>query len=393
MSVRNLVIFVLIALSGCNGGKKNDAPDMVSGQIVISGQLEHGDDQLVTLDLMGATAFIPVDSARCDEDGNFTLVSDEPGLNFYALKYTVQGYVTLVAAPGDHIEIEGIADTLYPYSVKGSAASELLRQLAVAHKQTLDQLEEISEHSRNLAPGEDYAFKKQELNQRFDSITNAFHRYSEHFIRDHPNSPAILVALYNQYGPGLPVFHPLTDLDIYLFADSVLFENFPDKEAVKSLHSELSAAMQQLRNQQENEQLQPGDKAPDFVIPGLNGEPVSLSDFRGRYVLLNFWASWSKPSVDENRFLAECLRKFGDRNFTILSVSIDDDREEWKNAVHEEMDDWYHVSELQRWESVVANLFRIERIPANFLIDPKGTIIEKDNFGENLVQTIQKYVE
>lgn len=380
----------IVLFAGCSNQQKNDTPAGDAGQIMVSGKIENGADQLVTLDLMGTTAFVPVDSVRCDEEGRFSITFSEPGLNFYALKFTPQGYVTLIARPGDKLHLEGTAENIYPYTVRGSEDSELLRQLAVAHKTALNQLEEISIQSRNLDPGPGYAEKKQLLNAKFDSISGAFHNYSEKFIRMHPGSPAILIALYNQFGPGLPVFHPLTDLEIYQFTDSALYANFPENEAVRSLHSELSAAMEQLRNQQQEPKLQPGDKAPDFVINTIDGNPIALSSFRGKYVLLQFWASWSKPSVEENRFVEECARKFGDSNFLIISVSIDDDMQEWRDAVKEQFPGWYHTSELQRWESAVANLYRIDRIPANFLIDPNGTIIEKDTFGENLLQSVER---
>lgn len=390
MALRSLIVLSIVFFAGCSNQQKKETVTEEPGQITISGNIENGADQLVTLDLMGTTAFVPVDSVRCDAEGRFTITFTEPGLNFYALKFTPQGYVTLIARPGDNIHFNGSAESLYPYTIEGSEDSDLLRQLAVAHKAALNQLEEISIQSRNIEPGPGYAEKKQALNAKFDSISGAFHSYSEKFIRDHPHSPAILIALYNQFGPGLPVFHPLTDLQVYQFTDSVLYAGFSENEAVRSLHSELSAAMEQLRNQQQEPQLQPGDKAPDFVINTIGGDPITLSEFRGKYVLLQFWASWSKPSVEENRFLEECARKFGDRNFVIISVSIDDDLQEWRSAVKEELPGWYHASDLQRWESAVANLYRIERIPANFLIDPNGTIVEKDTFGENLSETVAR---
>jgi peroxiredoxin len=393
MLFRILVIVSIILFTGCSNQQKRDTLTAGPDQITISGELKNGADQLVTLDLMGTTSFLPVDSVRCDAKGKFTITFSEPGMNYYALKYTEQGYITLIARPGDHLHITGTAENVYPYAVEGSEDSELLRQLAVAHKTALVQLEQISIESRNIEPGPGYSEKKQALNTRFDSISGAYHRYSAEFIRNHPGSPAILIALYNQFGPGLPVFHPLTDLEIYTFTDSALYDRYPENEAVRALHSELAAAMEQLRNQEQEEQLQKGDKAPDFVIQSIDDTPITLTEFRGKYVLLHFWASWSKPSVEENKFITECARKYGDSEFVVISVSIDDNRQAWHSAVKEQIPGWYHTSELQRWESAVANLYRIERIPANFLINPAGTIVEKDNFGENLIQAVEKHLD
>lgn len=392
MLLRILIVVLVTFITGCSRQQKSEPSSAGTGQITITGALENGEDQLVTLDLMGTTAFVPVDSVRCNDRGQFSITFSEPGMNYYALKYTDQGYITLIARPGDHLHLTGTAENLYPYTIEGSEDSELLGQLAITHKESLGQLEKIALASRNIPPGPGYAEKKQVLNARFDSITGSFRSYSRAFIRNHPGSPAILIALYNQFGPGLPVFHPLTDLEIYRFTDSVLYKNYPGNEAVRALHSELTAAMEQLRNQQQEVQLQPGDKAPDFVIQSIDDQPLTLSTFRGKFVLLHFWASWSKPSLEENRFLAECARKFGQQDLVIISVSIDEDMQEWHAAVKEQIPGWYHASELQRWESAVASLYRIERIPANFLINPAGTIVEKDNFGENLIRSVEKHI-
>jgi len=391
MKVKVLLFLALFMLSCRNNPNSENSPDD-SGDIRIEGILENGIDRLVTLDLMGPNEFVSIDSVRCDQKGRFNFNFKGDGVNFYALKYTEHGYVTIIARPGDRIRISGNPSSLYPYSVEGSDASELVRQLAESHNEVLEALRNISSSSEAILGDEDYVDKKQKLNERFDSITAAFHAYSKDFILRHPESPAILIALYNQYGPGLPVFHPLTDLEIYQFADSSLYSNFPANEAVKSLHSQLSAALQQLRNQNPAEQIKPGDRAPDFVLESSDGKQTALSDLRGKYVLIQFWASWSKPSMDENRFLMECYKRFGNSNFAILEVSIDSDRKEWEQAIGESLPGWYHLSDLRRWDSPVVDLYRVERIPSNFLVDPAGKIVEKDKFGEDLITCIEKYI-
>lgn len=391
MKVKVFMLLVLFMLSCKNNPNKENRVDE-AGDIRIEGILENGIDRLVTLDLMGPNEFVSIDSVRCDQKGHFEFNFKGNGVNFYALKYTENGYVTVIAQPGDRIRINGNPSSLYPYTVEGSDASELVRQLAESHNEVLEELRNISSVSEAILGDEDYVEKKQKLNERFDSITAAFHTYSREFIVKHPESPAILIALYNQYGPGLPVFHPLTDLEIYQFTDSSLYSNYPDNEAVKSLHSQLSAALQQLRNQNTMEQIKTGDRAPDFVLETFGGEQIALSDLKGKYVLIQFWASWSKPSVDENRFLMDCHRQFANSNFAILQVSIDSDRKEWEQAIGETIPGWYQVSDLRRWDSPVVELYRIERIPSNFLVDPNGKIIEKDKFGEELIKCIEKYI-
>ncbi len=393
MFYRLLIFIAIISLTGCQGNREKVATPGDGQELVIEGQLENGEDQLVTLDLIGTTAFVPLDSVRCDAQGKFSFNVKTEGLNFYSLKHTEHGYITLIGRPGSHIKITGNAGALYPYQVRGSEDSDKVRELALRHKQVLDRLSKISADAQAMAGTPGYAEKKQVLNERFDSITNAFHRFSKEFIHQNTPSPALLIALYNQFGPGLPVFHPLTDLEIYQYVDSVLYLHYPENEAVRSLHSQLATALQQMRTEEGPVQLKPGDKAPDFVMETAEGEKFALTDLRGNYVLVQFWASWSKPSADENRFLREAVNKYADRNFRIVSISIDDNREDWLAAIGEGSSAWYHISDLLRWSSPVVDLYRVERIPANFLVDPAGTIIEKDIFGEEIIEEVHKYTE
>jgi peroxiredoxin len=386
------LIFLMIVLTACTGKKNDEKLSTNHQEIVINGQLNDGADQLVTLDLMGVSAFIPIDSTRCDRQGKFRFTFQGNGMNYYALKYIDQGYVTLIAEPGDSIMISGRADSIYPYEVKGSEASDQLRQLAEAHKETLNRLHDLSEKSEQLPRDITFSKRKLEINETFDSITAAFNQYSRNFIRKYSDSPAILIALYNQFGPDFPVFDPTTDMDVYTFVDSALYSRFPENEPVKSLHSHLSAALQQIKNRQPKMQLSIGDKAPGFALKTADNQVLALADLRGNYILLQVWASWSKPSVEENRYLEACYREFADKDFIIVQASIDSDRDQWTDAIDTQRDGWYHVSDLKRWESAIINLYRIDRIPANFLINPEGTIVETDIFGDELVQTVKKYL-
>ncbi|MEX0986804.1 MAG: TlpA disulfide reductase family protein [Bacteroidales bacterium] len=392
MSIRTWIIAGFILLAGCSG--QNNKSDVPAGlqDIVISGEIKNGGDQLLTLDRIGSSSFIPVASTRCEKDGSFTITFSGVVLDYYALKFTDQGYITIIASPGDRITVKGTAGEIYPYNIEGSEASDLVRELSEEHQAAMKQLHTISERTEELSTEPGFANKKMELNARFDSVTQAFHNYSRDFIMNNSVSPAILIALYNQFGPGLPVFDPVSDMEIYQLVDSLMYSQYPENEAVKSLHSQLSAKLQQMRNQQPRQTLGKGNRAPDFVLETPEKSKVSLSEMKGNYVLLQFWASWSNPSVSENRYLEESYQKFRDKNFVILQASIDNDMARWKEALGEKRPGWYHVSDLMRWESVIVNLYRVEKIPANFLIGPDGTILETDTFGEELIKTIEKYL-
>ncbi|HJT73894.1 MAG TPA: TlpA disulfide reductase family protein [Chitinophaga sp.] len=131
---------------------------------------------------------------------------------------------------------------------------------------------------------------------------------------------------------------------------------------------------------------QEGAPAPDFTQNDVNGKPVKLSDFRGKYVLLDFWASWCGPCRRENPNVVKAYNAYKDKGFTVLGVSLDKpaDREKWLGAIEKDGLTWTQVSDLKAWENEAAKLYDVNAIPMNFLIDPQGRIIAKYLRGEEL---------
>lgn len=190
--------------------------------------------------------------------------------------------------------------------------------------------------------------------------------------------------------------HPNSILSLLLFQEKYLPYNFNvDTAAAKFARFPLSAREsafgKELQEMIDNTRKTGiGRMAADFTENDPTGKKVSLSDFRGHYVLIDFWASWCGPCREENPNYLKIYHKYKDKNFTILGVSLDDEkgRKAWLGAVAQDKLPWTQISELKGFKSKSAILYSITGIPTNFLIDPNGKIVGKNLMGDELDQTL-----
>ncbi len=189
------------------------------------------------------------------------------------------------------------------------------------------------------------------------------------FIEVHPSSPVSLEQL-DQYAIGNKAPGILDSLYRKLSQDL--------KASAKGI--ELASRIKGMRS------TEVGDRAPVFTLPDTNGNNVSLSDFKGKYVLVDFWATWCSPCMAEMPNVAKAYSQYKDKGFEIIGVSLDrpDSKEQWKEVIKRDHLDWKQVSDLNWWNSKAAIAYNINSVPANFLIGPDGKIIAKNLRGDAL---------
>jgi peroxiredoxin len=136
--------------------------------------------------------------------------------------------------------------------------------------------------------------------------------------------------------------------------------------------------------------IETGRQALDFTQQNVEGKTVSLASYRGKYVLLEFWASWCGPCRGENPNLRKQYQLYKDKGFEIIGVSLDHDKEAWKKAIEKDQLPWIHLSDLQGWKNAVSTSYGIMAVPANFLIDPQGKIVAQNLRGEALNKKLEE---
>jgi peroxiredoxin len=136
-----------------------------------------------------------------------------------------------------------------------------------------------------------------------------------------------------------------------------------------------------------------GKIAPDFTQNDTLDRPISLRDFWGKYLLIDFWASWCVPCRAENPNLVSIFKKFKDKNFTILSVSLDSDKDKWLQAIRKDNLLWTQVSDLKFWDNDVAKQYNVYSVPSNLLLDPQGKIIAKNLRSDEVEKALTEYIK
>jgi peroxiredoxin len=223
--------------------------------------------------------------------------------------------------------------------------------------------------------------KKQDLefqrnwDRRRKSASEQLQKAHYDFAKNNPDNFASVYAIANVGGPK-------TDLNII----QPLFQSLSQPVRASALGKVYGNKISKLA------QVSIGAMAPEFSQADTAGQAVSLKDFRGKYVLIDFWASWCGPCREENPNLVKAFERYKAQNFTVLGVSLDNSTAKvaWLKAIAKDGLPWTQVSDLKGWNNEVSKMYSVESVPKNFLIDPDGRIVAKDLRGEALNQKLSE---
>jgi peroxiredoxin len=363
------ILLSSVALFSCKLSNHESKAGSGDSTFTITGKIEGIDTaKLVLFKIWNDSS--KVDSAITDKSGNFTFkgIAKEPmmammimaqsaGVMGRPLQFFIEPGTTTITAK--HTDFANA-------TVKGGSSNDDFNELTKWLRSFEDKAKALNTDAQKAYQQHD-SIAMMGLQQRYQEIQKAQNDTLSSFIKQHPNRYTSAFYLYQ-----LSLSNP-TDK---IIADGYAKFNDNIKQSfyAKKIKAVIDIA----------QKTDVGGQAPEFALNTPDNKTVALSSLKGKYVLLDFWASWCGPCRQENPNVVAAFNKYKNKNFTILSVSLDNDKAKWQQAIAQDKLAWTHVSDLKGWESGVAGTYGIQAIPANFLLDPGGKIIAKNLRGADL---------
>lgn len=360
-----LALSLLVSLAACGGG-----PEEFDGTVNIKGQLKNQPEGHVILSRFDGDRAEVVDTIAVNDKGQFDYALNLSGPSFYELNLYDHEFVRL-ALYNEDVKVDYDFEKEDDLNITGSHDTEQILKVDALVEQYQEEINQLnSEYYDAMSAGDREAIKGIQ-DRSMEMATHHAARVKE-TIRGMDGSFASLAAI--------TMIDPRTDFE---FLDSLLNgldRKYPDTKTIISLRQQLD----------EMRALAVGQPAPEIALPNPEGVITKLSDLRGKYVLIDFWAAWCKPCREENPNVVRLYHQYKDRGFEVFGVSLDRTREAWVGAIEEDGLEWTQVSDLKYFNSEAAATYQINAIPATYMVDPDGNIIAKDLRGASLENKLKE---
>jgi thiol-disulfide isomerase/thioredoxin len=400
--MKQLIVFLFLTsilfITGCSDGEANVVAENQADVQIVAGRIPDAAGKSLKLVGFDGEKWSPLSSGQVESNGSFRVTAPKE-LLYCQLLVDNQNGVPVLLGGNDSVFLE----TSYPNMTENftisnvSYAKEMNEFISKLHDFLQEQQPTIAKI--NMQDPQDTATVN-ELTRVILEAKKPLDRYAIEYITKNPSSP-FNQLLSGQLFPsnGMQFWDTLylEPLELML---SAYEKNYPNAHFTRSLAKQIPSwkgSMIQQRKFNErmkfygnlNQPVEIGNQAPDILLETPEGKEMKLSETRGKYVLLDFWASWCGPCRKENPNVVKLYHQYKAKGFTVFSVSLDNTMDNWKQAIERDGLVWpYHVSDLMGWNSIVVKLYQFSGIPHTVLIDPKGKIIAKNLRGSELEQRL-----
>jgi peroxiredoxin len=375
MRILSILLTTMLALTACNQAPKD--------RFTIEGTIAGGAGEVVKMIEFTLEDAVTVDSAILAEDGSFSITSSNTEPTVYMLSLSNAGLIPVLVENGDVVKINTTAEQyINDAKVEGSTATTELIEYFKQFNSFQERVAALNEELMPFAEAPDFEQKRAEAQEKYKTYEASQKKYVKGFIDGNKNGVVpVFASLY-----AANFISPESEFD-WFFS---LLNRFKEENPSSKYTAWFTKFVEPYTNLTA---LQPGKMAPDFKLPTPDGDTIALSDYRGKYVLVDFWASWCGPCRQENPNIVRMYNRFKGKNFEILGVSLDKERAGWVKAIADDQLTWKQVSDLKFWDSIVTGLYAIQSIPATLLVDPDGKIIARNLRGPELEEKIASLLE
>lgn len=355
----NVILFLLVAALSVNAQKS----------FIINGNIE-GLPENTVLELRNDDLSSTPLAIGTTKAGNFELRGTVEDPNIYLLTYAGNQQRLAIFIDNSMISVKGSADSLNRAKVTGSASHDQFTKFNNEFNPLFEKLSKIVKDINEGKPDPGGSMRKD-----YEKTVVNLQQKTDAFVTQYPSSPVtpFVVLVMTQLNTEIAVtekrYNALAPESQRAYYGKMLEKTIAEGK-IGSI----------------------GSNAIEFIQNDTTGNPVALSSFRGKYVLIDFWASWCKPCRMENPNVVEAYNKYKEKNFTVLGVSLDRAKEPWVKAIKDDGLSWTQVSDLKFWSNEVAVKYKVESIPQNFLLDPNGKIIAKNLRGEELFAKLKTLI-
>ncbi len=305
-------------------------------------------------------------------DGKFSLEGKSDEANFFQLGLIGTQETTEIFLANENLVVTGDVKNLKGSTFTGGVYQSDYKSYVKGFLPINDKLGKLVAEINAEKQG---SKKRDSLIAIFNDSRNKLKSFTDNFLREKAASPVSAFILYQ-------------------------FAKLYDESALEGKYNSLKPSAKKIVFAKELERMisvanvgKVGSIATDFAQNDTSGKSVSLNSFRGKYVLVDFWASWCRPCRMENPNVLAAYNRYKDKNFTVLGVSLDKDKASWIKAINDDKLPWTQISDLQQWGNAAAKMYKIESIPSNMLLDPSGKIVGKNLRGEELEAKLKEIIK